>query len=382
MAAVLLASCLAWAAPARAQTTAPPPRAGAQAPAAESRDAGWTISATLEAYYQWNTNRPADRVNYLRAYDTRSSMFALQQAAAILERAPDVAARRRAGLRLDLQFGQATETVQGSAANEPRPDVYRHVWQAYGTYVFPWRSLTIDVGKFASNLGFETNYAKDNAHFSRAFLFNFLPFYHAGVRATLPLGERLTVSYMITNGVQQTEDFNSFKASHVTAVVRPVPRFGWTTSYFFGREQPDGGQAGGPDGALRIFDSYVTYDAGRGWSFGADVNHTSNAVQASGPRISLTGAGLYARVERAGTALALRYERLQDRGALFGQVPQRLAEATVTVERRLDEGLIARLEYRRDGSTEPVFPSRRGRDRTQPTWLVGLVWWAGKTGPW
>ena len=83
-----------------------------------------------------------------------------------------------------LQFGQATETVQGSAANEPRPDVMRHIWQAYGTYVFPvGQGLQMDFGKFASNLGYETNYAKDNNQFSRAYLFNFLPFYHSGFRS-------------------------------------------------------------------------------------------------------------------------------------------------------------------------------------------------------
>ena len=54
--------------------------------------------------------------------------------------------------------------MQGSPANEPRPDVYRHIWQAYGTYLFPVgaNGLQTDFGKFASMLGYETNYAKDN----------------------------------------------------------------------------------------------------------------------------------------------------------------------------------------------------------------------------
>ena len=47
--------------------------------------------------------------------------------------------------------------------------------------------LQTDFGKFASNLGYETNYAKDNNQFSRAYLFNFLPFYHSGLRVTLPV---------------------------------------------------------------------------------------------------------------------------------------------------------------------------------------------------
>jgi hypothetical protein len=126
-------------------------------------------------------------------FDRRSSSIAILALAVQLTETTTTAAQstttqeaRRYGGRLDLQFGQATETVQGSPTNEPRPDVYRHVWQAYGSYVFPLgpNGLQADAGKFASNVGYETNYAKDNQAFSRAYLFNFLPFYHAGLRLT------------------------------------------------------------------------------------------------------------------------------------------------------------------------------------------------------
>lgn len=66
-----------------------------------------------------------------------SNSFSLNQAAVIIERAPDPQSGRRFGIRLDLQYGQATETVQGNANNELRPQAYRPVWQAYGTYVVP-----------------------------------------------------------------------------------------------------------------------------------------------------------------------------------------------------------------------------------------------------
>ena len=109
---------------------------------------------SLEGYYQWNANEPYDRISLLRAYDTRANTFGMQQTAVIVELAPDVAAGRRYGARVDLQFGQATAALQGSPANEPRPELYRNVWQAYGTYVFPvGRGLQTDFGKFASNSG-------------------------------------------------------------------------------------------------------------------------------------------------------------------------------------------------------------------------------------
>ena len=101
-----------------------------------------TVNVTLDGYYGYNFNRPVGGINLLRAYDVQSNSFSLNQAAVVIERAPNLEAGRRWGLRLDLQYGQATETVQGNAANEPRPQVYRPVWQAYGVSIHSqWRSL-------------------------------------------------------------------------------------------------------------------------------------------------------------------------------------------------------------------------------------------------
>src|SRR5262245_27063711 len=114
-----------------AQSADPQPPAPSAPP-----DPFWTqlkFGATLEGYYEYNANRPEDRVIPLRAYDTRSNTFGIQQAAFLVEQPPDVDKGRRYGLRLDFQYGQAITALQGSAANEPRPDVYRNVWQAYGT---------------------------------------------------------------------------------------------------------------------------------------------------------------------------------------------------------------------------------------------------------
>lgn len=344
------------------------------------------FGVTFEGFYQYNWNQPFDRVNLLRAYDTRANTFGIQQAAIVIESAPAVAEGRRFGARIDLQFGQATETVQGSPANEPRPDVMRHIWQAYGTYVFPvGKGLQTDFGKFASNLGFETNYAKDNNQFSRAYLFNFLPFYHSGLRLSLPVNDKLTVMYMLTNGIQQTEEFNNFKSSHVSAIVKPTAAITWTTSYYFGQEQPDGNLPNGPDGFFKVFDTYATYAPTTSLSFGVDVNYVTNQVNRQDPTFSLTGLGAYARYQ-VGTpgALSVRYERLDDQG-LFGGIAQVLQEVTATSEYKFAEGFLMRGEFRRDWSNRSFFTtSVPGSLRNhQNTALVGLVWWFGnKPGSW
>jgi hypothetical protein len=340
----------------------------------------------FEGFYQYNWNTPYDRINLLRAYDTRSNVFGIQQANVIVESVPAVDKGRRFGARVDLQFGQATETVQGGAANEPRPDVYRNIWQAYGTYVFPvGRGLQADFGKFGSMLGYETNYAKDNNQFSRAYLFNFLPFYHSGLRLSLPVSDKVTVLYMLTNGVQQTEDFNNFKSNHVAAIIKPTSQLTWTANYYFGQEQSDNAKPDGPDGYFRVIDSYLAYAPTSKLSFGVDVNYTTNEVNQADPETALQGTGVYARYQvSAPAALSVRYERLDDQG-LFGGIEQVLQEVTVTLEHKFAEGFLLRGEFRRDWSNERFFTTARPGDLRdhQNTALVGLVWWFGnKQGAW
>jgi len=371
---ILVATLAAQTPPAPAPTPTPDPLAG------------WTLSGTFEGYYEWNANQPTDRVNSLRAYDTRANTFSIQQVALVLESAPDRSASRPFGLRVDLQFGQATDTVQGSPANEPRPDVYRNVWQAYGSYVFPGtHAVRMDFGKFGSSLGFETNYAKDNINFSRALLFDFLPFYHIGLRLQVPVGDKVSLSYMLTNGVQQTEDFNNFKSSQFMAVLTPVKSVTWTVNYYTGQEQPDHGAADGPDGWFHVFDTYVTYAPTAKASFAADVNHTVNQVHAGDAFGALTGFSGYARYQvTRPVAVATRYEYLNDDGGLFGGVKQVLQEITVTLEHKLADGFLVRGEFRGDWSDRAYFPVHDGTVNTrQNTWLVGLVWWmGGKSGAW
>ena len=360
---------------------------GEQAPKADDPLEHWTLNATLEGFYEYNWNRPPDRVNTLRIYDTRANTFGIQQAALVVESAPDRKENRPFGLRLDLQFGQATENTQGSSLNEPRPDAYRYLWQAYGSYVFPGsRRVQVDFGKFASNFSYETNYAKDDDHFSRSLLFAFLPAYHSGVRTQVTLNDRVTLLYMLTNGVQQTEEFNEFKSNQFAAVVTPAKNVSWTINYYFGQEQPDGGATGGPDGWLHIFDTYVTYTPTGQVSLGADANYTSNQVREGDPRSTLTGFAGYVRYQPLAAArFALRYEHLDDSGGLFGGVPQVLNEVTLTAEHKVADGFLIRGELRHDASDTGFFPSRSTDvlKRGQTTALVGAVWWiGGKKGVW
>ena len=377
---------------------------------------GTTTNVTVDAYYAYNFNDPIGRVNVLRAYDVLSNAFSLNQAAVVFERAVDPDTGQRWGTRLDLQFGQATATLQGSPSNEHRPDIYRNVFQAYGTYVFPVGSgLNVDFGKWASSLGYEGNYTKDQMNYSRSYWFNFLPFYHMGFRVKYQVNAKLGLNYWLVNGTNQTEPTNGFKDEMFGFVLTPTKQITWTTNYYFGQENPDSigttncppvpVQPGlcfvpvipAPNGKLHIFDSYANWQASSKWTLALEGDYVVNRMwassapgQSSAPAHTWGGAAYVQYQLSPKTYLAGRTEYLSDRGSfftggLFSNVTQALKEFTVTYAYNVADGLQVKTEYRYDWSNVPVFltGTQTVYSKDQSTATLGLIWWFGrKQGAW
>ncbi len=370
-----------------------------------------TINFALDSYYSYNFNHPVGRVNLLRAYDVLSNEFSLSQASVIVEHPPDVNAGRRWGGRLDLQFGQATDTLQGNPLNEPRPDIYRNIFQAYGTYILPvGKGVTLDFGKWGSSLGIEGNYAKDQTNYSRSFWFDFLPFYHMGLRANVPLTDRFALNYWVVNGANQVEATNGFKDELFGFTARPKTGVNWTMNYYLGQEHPDRATATNcgpipvqpglcftairpaPNGRTHIFDSYVTWKAAPRLTFALEGDYYlqrlwQNAApgESSAPSHTDGGAAYVQYQFTPKFTLGARAEYLSDRGGLFSGITQALKENTVTFDYRVADGMVMRYEWRRDFSNQPSFLTNvQGLLRKdQNTATVGLLWWWGrKEGSW
>ncbi len=369
---------------------------------------GTTLNILFDGYYGYNFNDPIGRVNLLRAYDVSSNAFSLNQAALVLENTPDLDHGKRFGLRLDFQYGQATQTLQGNPANEPRPDIYRNIFQAYGTYVFPvGKGLTVDFGKFASSLGLEGTYTKDQMNYSRSFWFNFLPFYHMGVRANYKVNDRLALNYWIVNGTQQTEPFNGFKDQFVGLAIQPTKKINWNVNYYLGQEHPDvmyfpnGGAPAGlptqqgvpfepipnsPGGKLHIFDSYLTWQTTPKLSLAFEGDYVvERLLPNSAPSHTDGGAGYLQYQFTPKLSIAGRAEYLSDHGGLFTGVTQAVKETTFTTKYQVANGLLMFGEWRRDFSNQPYFYTNilGILKREQNTATLGLVWWfGGKQGNW
>ena len=394
---------------------AAPPSAVAQAvipitpPASPARPiSGTTINFGFDGYYGYNFNAPIGRVNLLRAYDVSSNSFSLNQANLIVENAPDPEHGKRFGARLDLQWGQATQTLQGNSANEPRPEIYRALFQAYGTYVAPVaKGISIDFGKWSSSIGLEGNYTKDQINYSRSLWFDYLPFYHMGVRINAKLTDSFAVNYWVTNGTQQTEAFNGYKDQLVGFNWQPSKAVSWTTNYYLGQEHPDvvyftiGGAPVGaptqqgvpfepirpaPQGKLQIFDSYATWQAAPKLQMALEADWVIERQATNSEPGETYGSAGYARYQFTPKfALGARAEYLRDRNGLFSSTAQTLKEATLTADYKIGDGFLLRWEWRRDISTQPYFYTDQLGilAARQTTATVGLVWWFGpKQGAW
>jgi putative OmpL-like beta-barrel porin-2 len=372
---------------------------------------GTTINVGLDTYYAYNFNHPLGRVNLLRAYEVLSNNFNLSQASVIIDHPPDIAAGHRWGGRLDLQFGQATDTLQGNPSNEPRPDIYRNIFQAYGTYIVPiGKGLNVDFGKWGSSLGVEGNYTKDQMNGSRSYWFNFLPFYHMGFRTSYPVNDRFALNYWLINGTNQVEATNGFKDELFGFTAKPVKNLIWTVNYYLGQDHPDRTPASNcgpipaqpglcftairpaPDGRTHIFDSYATWQTTAKLTFQIEGDYVIQRLwrdaapgQSSAPSV-VKGGAAYARYQfNPKFALAGRAEYLSDGGGLFSGLNQALKETTVTFDYNLGNGFLTRYEWRRDFSNQPSFLTdvQGLLSKQQNTATIGLIWWWGrKEGSW
>jgi hypothetical protein len=375
---------------------------------------GATLNFALDEYYEYNFNDPVGRVNALRAYDVLSNNISLNQADVVFERAPDVSGGSPFGVRIDLQFGQATDTLQGNPSNEPRPSIYQNIFQAYGTYVAPiGNGLTLDVGKFGSSIGIEGNYTKDQMNYSRAYWFDFLPFYHMGVRAAYKVNDKLTLNYWVVNGTNQAEATNGYKDELFGFTATPNKKIAWNVNYYIGQEHPDRTvvesngspipvQPGltfqaitpAPNGKLHIFDSYVSWQAAPKLTFALEGDYvierewqnTNTALgQSSAPSHVIGGAGYVKYQFSPKFAVAGRTEYMSDRGGLFSGITQALKETTATFDYKLSDGFLMRYEWRRDFSNQPSFFTDKNGvlSKEQQTASMGIVWWfGGKEGAW
>jgi hypothetical protein len=264
----------------------------------------------------------------------------------------------------------------------------------------------VDFGKFASALGYEGNYTKDQINYSRAYWFNFLPFYHMGFRTTYAVNDKLSVTNWLVNGANQTEDFNGFKSTAFLINIKPTSRISWNVNYYFGQEQRDlvpalnpgmpslPTQPGlstepirpRPDGRFQVVDTYAAWNATDKLLLVGELDTVLNRAFKTDAPTRATGGAAYLRYQFTPKfALGTRFAVLKDSGGIFSGTSQTLKDTTLTATYQIADGFQTRWEYRRDFSNTPFFLTNTAGHlkKEQNTAMLGLIWWfGGKEGSW
>jgi hypothetical protein len=258
------------------------------------------------------------------------------------------------------------------------PNGFQYVEQAY-LELKPAKAkgFEIDFGKFATSAGAEVIETYNNWNYSRSLLFTWaIPYYHMGVRTSWPIGKKWTAGVQVVNGWNNVATtLTSGKTLGFVAALT-TSKATWNINYYTGPANP-----GSNSGWLNLIDTtllltptnpkwtklnaYINYDYDR-HGFGPKDD----------PAVSWYGIALATHYQITSKwAFSDRFEWFDDAngfdlsGALpfnmianndgepsmVPMVPQQVKEITLTLEYKMLEGFLWRLEYRRDWSNYPMF---------------------------
>lgn len=355
------------------QSTAAALTAAAQQPGATQESNFLTffrkteVAGTLDTYFHYNFNHPATgSLTPLRNFDFGHNQFSFALAELAFIKAPTE--DDRVGFRLDLDYGPVTDWVH--SVDPAGVEVVKHFQQAYVSYLAPvGKGLSFDVGKFVTQHGAEVIEAKDNWNYSRSLLFAWaIPYYHMGARVGYTPNDKITLGATVNNGWNNVTDNNSQKTYGAQAVIKPIPSVSIVQNYMGGPEQTDNG-----DDWRHLADTTVTYTVNDKFSVMGNYDYGRDRV--AGETVTWQGVALYAKGQlNPNFALIPRYEYFDDGDGFTTTAAQKLQEFTLTAELKHSQGLIMRIEYRRDWSDIDFFTKDSTAANSQNTFSVGFIY--------
>jgi hypothetical protein len=325
------------------------------APAPETSTPVWSVgsidfSGLVDGYYSYNQNRPSNaangQINDLYNFDDKTDQFALSAAKFSLNHDPDPV-----GAHIDfLLYGRTNVLINPGGGDG------NYIEQAFLSFKpTKARGLEMDFGKFVTSAGAEVIESKDNWNYSRSLLFSWaIPYYHFGLRSSYPVTKTWTAGVQLVNGWNDVVKSNGGVTVGLTSAY-VKPKYSWNVNYYTGPENvgTENGYRNLIDTTLLLtpttkFNAYINYDYGQ--------NRNAMVAQGNTTLEHWQGVAFAAREQVASkVALAARFEYFNDPQGYTTGTAQHVDEFTATYEYKWIEGLLARLEYRRDWSDVPFF---------------------------
>jgi len=321
------------------------------------------VGGLFDGYYSWNNNHPATGKNNLRNFDIGSDRFDLNMAKVSLEHTADPI-----GFRVDAGLGRAFDVIHASSNSEPDP--FRNIWQVYVSFKPKvLGGFQADFGKFLTSAGAELTETQLNWNYSRSWLFTNGPYFHFGLRTSMPIGKHFTGGVQVLQGWNNINDNNGGKTLGFTANVT-ASKFIWSNTYLVGPEK-----IGTTNGYRNFYDTALAVTASDKWSYylNFDYGVERNPGAADQRFWGVAGAGHYAFTKKI--SFSPRLELYNDEDGFITGTRQQLKEVTLTGEYIWHPGLLSRLEYRCDWSNQPFFDrgSERASAKSQNTFSLSFI---------
>jgi Putative beta-barrel porin-2, OmpL-like. bbp2 len=344
-----------------------------------SDNLGIAVHAMVDAGYEHNFNQSTNNVNVFRAWDQNG--FQLTQGNLHIERDGTV------GFVTDLNFGQVANAIS-SVTNYSNPAKVGPQWfdptQLYLTYTAPLGSgLNISAGRFVTLLGAEIipTYNNQNFNESRGLLFNLgEPLTHTGIRASYTFNDYVAFTGGLNNGWDDPASNSNGgpnyegeltlnnKEKSISLVVNGM--WGPNVQPSFGTHHSNSN--------LGAIDPIFTWKPGFIPNLTLQTEYLYGSQEGpviNGHSATWQGAAQYLVYDwTPALESATRAEFFQDKdGARTTLTGQTVWEITQTLSYKIPEvtGLVARLEYRHDNSSENVFTNN---NRFDPITLSQHLW--------
>ena len=325
------------------------------------------VSGLIDGYYSFNNNHPASLGNTLRNFEMKANQFSLNMTKLSITHAADPV-----GFTLDLGWGRAWQVFH--ATDPAGTSIIQYIPQAYVTLKpANWGGFQFDFGKFYTSAGAELTENNLTWGYGRGYLYTNGPYYHFGARMTKPLASNFTVGLQLLNGWNNVEDNNSGKTIGITTALTGS-KVSWFNNFYTGPEK-----TGTNEGKRHFYDTVVNLNPNSRTSLYINFDYGKES-KAFGPDsadwIAIGAAARFQTTEH--TAAVFRWENYSDRDGFITGQAQTLTSYTITGEYKWTQGLLSRLEYRRDHSNRPYFEHGfQGTSQNQDTLTLGFVAYFG-----
>ncbi len=332
----------------------------------------WKYGGFVDLGCLLDFNHPANKIFRGRSTAWHVDDVHVNMTAAYLKKEPSEASRW--GLELTAQTGKDSEFF-GASATAPNIGGYqvlRHLGPVNASYLAPaGKGLTVQSGIFASLIGYDSLYAKENFEYTRPWGADFTPYLMLGMNASYPFTGKLSATAFVVNGYWHLAAANSVPSWGGQLAYKPNPRVTLKETALAGPHQSN------TSFALWRFltDTVVERKADR-VTIAFEYIYAGERVDALGrPRALMMSGQLPVHwVFNKNWSATVRPEVFWDRDGRWTLARQTVKALTTTLEYRIpyrQSVTILRLEYRYDDSRGPDGGFFRGAE-VQPG-VVGLT---------